>query len=93
MKNRFLFYKTIRSPGLFYPVRVFLFVLFILNTNILAQSYSLKGQMWGSLLRGDDPPGGRSNYEENWGYIPTISYKKNLANNSLIDLEWAYKLG
>ena len=93
MKNRFLFYKTIISPGLFYSVRVFLFVLFISNTNIVAQSYSLKGQMWGSLLRGDDPPIGRSNYEENWGYIPTISYKKNLANNSLIDLEWAYKLG
>ena len=93
MKNRFLFYKTITSLKLFYYIRVFLFVLFISNTNIIAQIHDVKGQMWGSLLRGDDPPIGRSNYEQSWGYIPTVSYKKDLTNNNFIDLEWAHKFG
>ena len=93
MKNRFLFYKTITSLKLFYYTRVFLFVLFISNTNIIAQTHDVKGQMWGSLLRGDDPPIGRSNYEQSWGYIPTVSYKKDLTNNDFIDLEWAHKFG
>jgi len=93
MKNRFLFYKTITSLKLFYYIRVFLFVLFISNTNIIAQIHDVKGQMWGSLLRGDDPPIGRSNYEQSWGYIPTVSYKKDLTNNNFMDLEWAHKFG
>ena len=93
MKKRFPFYKTITSPRPFYFVKALFFVLFISNTNIAAQVYSLKGQMWGSLLRGNDPPIGRSNYEESWGYIPTLSFERNLINNSVIDLEWAYKIG
>ena len=51
------------------------------NMHVTAgKSKFLKGQMWGSLLRGDDPPIGRSNYEQSWGYIPTVSYKKDLTN-------------
>ena len=93
MKKRFSFYKTITAPSPFYFVKALFFVLFISNTNITAQVYSLKGQMWGSLLRGNDPPIGRSNYEESWGYIPTLSFERNLINNSVIDFEWAYKFG
>ena len=93
MKKRFSFYKTITAPSLFYFVKALFVVLLISNTNIAAQVYSLKGQMWGSLLRGNDPPIGRSNYEESWGYIPTLSFERNLINNSVIDLEWAYKIG
>ena len=93
MKKRFLFYKTITAPSLFYFVKELFFVLLISNANIAAQAYSLKGQMWGSLLRGNDPPIGISNYEESWGYIPTLSFERNLINNSVIDLEWAYKIG
>ncbi|SVB60403.1 uncharacterized protein METZ01_LOCUS213257, partial [marine metagenome] len=93
MKKRFLFYKTITAPSPFYFVKELFFVLLISNANIAAQAYSLKGQMWGSLLRGNDPPTGRSNYEESWGYIPTLSFERNLINNSVIDLEWAYKIG
>jgi len=66
MKKRFLFYKTITVPSLFYFVKALFFVLLISNINIVAQAYSLKGQMWGSLLRGNNPPIGRSNYEESW---------------------------
>ena len=84
MKKRFLFYKTITAPSLFYFVKELFFVLLISNANIAAQAYSLKGQMWGSLLRGNDPPTGRSNYEESWGYIPTLSFERNLINNSVI---------
>ena len=93
MKKRFSFYKTITAPSLFYFVKALFVVLLISNTNIAAQVYSLKGQMWGSLLRGNDPPIGRSNYEESWGYIPTLSFERNLINNSVIDFEWAYKFG
>ena len=93
MKKRFLFYITITVPSLFYFVKALFFALLISNTNIAAQAYSLKGQMWGSLLRGNDPPIGRSNYEESWGYIPTLSFERNLINNSVIDFEWAYKFG
>ena len=93
MNIRFLFYKTKTSLKFFYSARVLVFVLCITSVNIIAQSVALKGQMWGSLLRGDDPPIGRSNFEQKWGYIPVVSYTKDLANNSLLDLEWGHKLG
>ena len=93
MNIRFLFYKTKTSLKFFYSARVLVFVLCITSVNIIAQSVAFKGQMWGSLLRGDDPPIGRSNFEQKWGYIPVFSYTKDLANNSLLDLEWAHKLG
>ena len=89
----FLFYKARRSPTIVNFVKAVLYVLCIINSNIFAQSSSLKGQLWGSVLHGKNPPLGRSNYEETWGYIPTLSFEKNLINNSKIDLEWAYKLG
>ena len=89
----FLFYKARRSPTIVNFVKAVFYVLCIINSNIFAQSSSLKGQLWGSVLHGNNPPLGRSNYEETWGYIPTFSFEKNLINNSKIDLEWAYKLG
>ena len=89
----FLFYKARRSPTIVNFVKAVFYVLCIINSNIFAQSSSLKGQLWGSVLHGNNPPLGRSNYEETWGYIPTLSFEKNLINNSKIDLEWAYKLG
>ena len=39
-----------------------------------AQSFSLKGQFWGSVIHGDDPPAGRSSFETTLGYIPCLLY-------------------
>ena len=69
------------------PMKTKIIAIVISNANIAAQAYSLKGQMWGSLLRGNDPPTGRSNYEESWGYIPTLSFERNLINNSVIECD------
>ena len=70
----FLFYKTIKVPTVFNFKQIVFCLLFITNCNLFAQELSLKGQLWGSVLRGNDPPTGRSNYEESWGYIPTFSF-------------------
>ena len=57
----------------------------------LSQSYSLKGQFWTSALTSNDVPGGRSSIESTMGYIPTLSLFKELSNNQLVDMEWAYR--
>ena len=59
---------------------------------ILAQSYSLKGQLWGSIIHGDDPPVGRSSFETTLGYIPMLSLAQNLPNDRFVDLEWGYRM-
>ena len=88
----FLFYKVKRVPTILYFIQIFCSVLCLVNSNLFAQISSLKGQLWGSVLHGNNPPIGRSNYEESWGYIPTFSIEKSLTND-MIDFEWAYKMG
>ena len=53
---------------------------------------STKGQLWSSMITSNDVPKGQSNIESNFGYIPFISVAKELSNNQLIDLEFAYQL-
>ncbi len=59
---------------------------------ILAQPYSFKGQLWGSIIHGDDPPVGRSSFETALGYIPMLSLAQNLPNDRFVDLEWGYRM-
>ena len=59
----------------------------------LAQSFSLKGQLWGSIIHGDDPPVGRSSFETTLGYIPMLSLSRDLSINRFVDLEWGYRMG
>ncbi len=59
---------------------------------VLTQPYFLKGQFWGSGLTGNDIPPGQSAYESTIGYIPTLSLFKELPDNQLVDMEWAYRL-
>ena len=59
----------------------------------LAQSFSLKGQLWGSVIHGDDPPVGRSSFETTLGYIPMLSLSRDLSINRFVDLEWGYRMG
>jgi hypothetical protein len=63
-----------------------------LNINGFAQSFSAKGQLWTSALTSNDIPDGLSSTESTLGYIPTLSLFKNLSNNQLVDIEWAYRL-
>jgi len=63
-----------------------------LNINGFAQSFSAKGQLWTSTLTSNDVPDGLSSTESTLGYIPTLSLFKNLSNNQLVDIEWAYRL-
>ena len=58
-----------------------------------AQSFSLKGQFWGSVIHGDDPPAGRSSFETTLGYIPMLSLARNLSDDRFVDLEWGYRMG
>ncbi|HIF29072.1 MAG TPA: hypothetical protein EYQ40_11230, partial [Candidatus Marinimicrobia bacterium] len=57
-----------------------------------AQSFSLKGQFWGSVIHGDDPPAGRSSFETTLGYIPMLSLARNLSDDRFVDLEWSYRM-
>jgi len=63
-----------------------------LNINGFAQSFSAKGQLWTSTLTSNDVPNGQSSIESTMGYIPTLSLFKELSDNQLIDIEWAYRL-
>lgn len=56
------------------------------------QTFSAKGQLWGSTIFGDDPPEERSSFETQLGYIPTISFYQHLNDERLLDMEWAYRL-
>ena len=44
------------------------------------------------MITSNDVPKGQSNIESNFGYIPFISIAKELSNNQLLDLEFAYRL-
>ena len=71
---------------------ILILVGFNLNINGFAQSFSAKGQLWTSTLTSNDVPDGLSSTESTLGYIPTLSLFKNLSNNQLVDIEWAYRL-
>ena len=71
---------------------ILILVGFNLNINGFAQSFSTKGQLWTSTLTSNDVPDGFSSTESTLGYIPTLSLFKNLSNNQLVDIEWAYRL-
>ncbi len=63
-----------------------------MNINGFAQSFSAKGQLWTSTLTSNDVPDGQSSIESTMGYIPTLSLFKELSDNQLVDIEWAYRL-
>ena len=75
----------------FYQYLLF-FVLLAKSLLAINNPFSLKGQLWTSALTSNDVPGKRSSIESSLGYIPTFSLFKNLSNNQLLDMEWAYRL-
>ena len=90
--------RTIISVGNFtisYGVAIIaLLVLFLIpNALTFAQSVIIKGQFWGSVMHGDDPPLGWSSFETTMGYIPMLSLARNLSNDRFLDLEWDHRIG
>ena len=77
-------------------MRFYQYLLFfaVLTKNLLAidNPFSSKGQLWASALTSNDVPEKRSSIEFSHGYLPTFSLFKNLSNNQLLDMEWAYRL-
>ena len=71
---------------------IFNVILFSLNNTVFAQSYSIKGQFWGSGLTSNNAPPGQPSLESNIGYIPTLSLLRELDNNRLLDMELSYRL-
>ena len=55
---------------------------------LFAQPYSIKGQFW---VRGESVEN-QPNFKFQMGYIPIISANKKLSHDSMVDLEWAYRL-
>ena len=56
------------------------------------QPLSLKGQLWGNILYGNDPPAGHSSFVTDLGYIPMLSLSRDLSINRFVDLEWSYRM-
>ena len=63
----------------------------LLCASVSAQTFSAKGQLWGSRIVGDDAAEGRSSVETAMGYIPTLSLARELSSDRLVDFEWAYR--
>ena len=69
-----------------------LITIFSFHSITLSQIYSAKGQFVASGLTSNDILDSWSSYETIIGYIPTLSLKKELSNDKLVDAEWAYHL-
>jgi len=75
----------------FYQYLLF-FVLLAKSLLAIDNPFSIKGQFWTSALTSTDVPDGLSSIESTMGYIPTLSLFKELSDNQLVDIEWAYRL-
>ena len=69
-----------------------LITIFSFHSITLSQAYPIKGQFIASGLTSNDIPDSWSSFETIIGYIPTLSLKKELSNDKLVDAEWAYHL-
>ena len=63
-----------------------------LNSLIICQSLSTKGILKISSLTNNDVPKQWSSYQSNITYLPTLSLKKEMSSQVLLDFEWGYKL-
>jgi len=71
---------------------IFYSIVLIQSISAFEKPFSLKGLFWSSALTSNDVPDGQSSIESTMGYIPTLSLFKELSNNQLVDMEWAYRL-
>ena len=67
-------------------------IVLMQSISAFEKPFSQKGLFWSSVLTSNDVPDGQSSIESTMGYIPTLSLFKELSNNQLVDMEWAYRL-
>ena len=70
----------------------FILLGIILNSSIICGQFSTKGIFTFGAITGNDVPKLWSKYQSSISYIPTISFKKNVSNQSILDFEWGYQL-
>ena len=73
---------------------IFKYVIFwmTLNSLIICGQFSKKGIFTLGAITGNDAPEQWSKFQSSISYIPTISFKKNISTQSLLDFEWGYQL-
>ena len=64
----------------------------ILNSAIICAQFSTKGMLTIGAMTGNDIPKNWSKYQSIIGYIPTLSLKKEMPTQGLLDFEWGYRL-
>jgi hypothetical protein len=74
------------------PYIYLLAICFSTSAITFAQPFSLKGQFWGNILHGNDPPANHSSFVTDLGYIPMLSLSRDLSIDRFVDLEWGYRM-
>ena len=74
------------------PYIYLLAICFSTSAITFAQPFSLKGQIWGNILHGNDPPASHSSFVTDLGYIPMLSLSRDLSIDRFVDLEWGYRM-
>ena len=64
----------------------------ILNSAIIFAQFSTKGMLTIWAITGNDVPKYWSKYQSTINYIPTLSLKKEISDQGLLDFEWGYQL-
>ena len=64
----------------------------ILNSAIIFAQFSTKGMLTIGAIAGNDVPKHWSKYQSTINYIHTLSLKKEISSQGLLDFEWGYQL-
>ena len=88
----FVFGENVKRFRIVAHVITLLTVCLSTSAATFAQQFSLKGQFWGNILHGNDPPASHSSFVTDLGYIPMLSLSRDLSIDRFVDLEWSYRM-
>ena len=88
----FVFGENVKRFRIVAHVITLLTVCLSTSAATFAQPFSLKGQFWGNILHGNDPPASHSSFVTDLGYIPMLSLSRDLSIDRFVDLEWSYRM-
>jgi len=88
----FVFGENVKRFRIVAHVITLLIVCLSTSAATFAQPFSLKGQFWGNILHGNDPPASHSSFVTDLGYIPMLSLSRDLSIDRFVDLEWSYRM-
>ena len=88
----FVFGENVKRFRIVAHVITLLTVCLSTSAATFAQPFSLKGQFWGNILHGNDPPASHSSFVTDMGYIPMLSLSRDLSIDRFVDLEWSYRM-